>query len=308
MSPTARNARAAAPLVLLVAGPALAHAPRAADAHAGAWPFEPWLLALLSTSATLYAIGVLRLWQRAGRGRGIRVGHVAAFAAGWITVAGALASPIDPLGGHLFSVHMLQHELLMLVAAPLLVVARPLAAWTWALPARSRPVVGGALRARLWRLCWRTLRSPPGAWLLHAAALWGWHAPALFSLALRDPFVHSLQHASFLGTALLFWWAVLGSKARARTGVALLALFTTMVHMTVLGALITLSPRPWYSAYATTSAALGVDALADQQLGGLLMWIPGGLAYLAIGLWLASRWLRDDDQRVPAANPRPSAT
>src|SRR5690606_23507531 len=149
----------------------------------------------------------------------------------------ALASPLDSLGVHLFSAHMFQHELLMLVGAPLLVVARPLAAWTWALPAPSRSTVGGALRTRGWRRIWSMMRAPLGAWLLHAIALWGWHAPALFSLALRDPLVHTLQHASFFGTALLFWWAVLGSNARARAGVALVSLFTTMVHATVLGAL-----------------------------------------------------------------------
>lgn len=285
------------------ASPALAHVVGPTLPHPGEWPFEPWLLACLFVSATLYTIGVVRLWRRAGVGHGLRVAHVAAFGAGWLAMAVALASPLDPLGVHLFSAHMLQHELLMLVAAPLLVVARPLAAWTWALPARSRSAVGGALRARGWRRAWAMIRSPLGAWLLHAAALWGWHAPALFSLSLVDPLVHTLQHASFLGTALLFWWAVLGSNARSRLGVALLSLFTTMVHSTVLGALITLSPQLWYPEYAATSTALGVDPLVDQQLGGLLMWVPGGLVYLGVGLWLAARWLKSDEESI-VATPR----
>lgn len=283
------------------AGPALAHVVGPTPPQAREWPFEPWLLACLVASATLYAIGVARLWRRAGVGHGLRVAHVAAFGTGWLALAVALASPLDSLGVHLFSAHMLQHELLMLVAAPLLVIARPLAAWTWALPARSRPAVGGALRARGWRRAWAMIRSPLGAWLLHAVALWGWHAPAAFSLALVDPLVHALQHASFLGTALLFWWAVLGSNARSRLGVALLSLFATMVHSTVLGALITLSPRTWYPGYAATSAALGADPLADQQLGGLLMWVPGGLVYLGVGLWLAARWLKSDEESIVAA-------
>lgn len=298
--PTQRLAVLAAVAVSAAAytGPALAHVVGSTTPQAGDWPLEPWLLGCLAVSATLYAIGVARLWRRAGVGHGIRVAQAAAFAAGWLVVAIALASPLDPLGVHLFSAHMLQHELLMLVAAPLLVVARPLAAWTWALPARSRSTVGGALRARHWRRIWSMMRAPLGAWLLHAVALWAWHAPALFSLALRDPVVHSLQHASFLGTALLFWWAVLGSSARTRIAVALLALFTTMVHSTVLGALITLSPHLWYPQYAGTSVALGIDPLVDQQLGGLLMWVPGGLAYLGVGLWLASRWLKGDEEAV----------
>lgn len=284
------------------AAPAGAHVVGSGETQAGDWPFEPWLLALLATSAALYAIGVGRLWRRAGIGHGVRVTQACAFACGWLAMAIALASPLDPLGEHLFSMHMLQHELLMLLAAPLLVVARPLAAWAWALPPRARPVVGSALRGHRWRRAWAAIRSPMGAWLLHAAALWGWHAPALFSLALRDPLVHALQHASFLGTALLFWWAALGSNASApaRRGAALLSLFTTMVHSTVLGALITLSPAPWYPAYVPTSAALGADALLDQQLGGLLMWVPGGLVYLGVGLWLASRWLVADDRATVA--------
>lgn len=300
MTPPPRATPIPAIMAIIVAGadPAFAHVVGSTTPRAGEWPLEPWLLACLAASATLYAIGVARLWRRAGVGHGIRVAQVAAFAAGWLTVAVALASPLDPLGVHLFSAHMFQHELLMLVAAPLLVVARPLAAWTWALPARLRSTAGGALRTRGWRRIWSLMRAPLGAWLLHAAALWAWHAPALFSLALRDPLVHTLQHASFFGTALLFWWAVLGSNARARLGVALLALFTTMVHSTVLGALITLSSRLWYPEYAATSAELGVDPLADQQLGGLLMWVPGGVAYLGVGLWLAARWLRGDEESV----------
>lgn len=291
------GARACLATVAACAAPA-ASAHVVGETHAGDWPFEPWLLTLLAASAALYAIGVGRLWHRAGIGHGIGVAQAGAYACGWFVLAVALASPLDPLGEHLFSVHMLQHELLMLVAAPLLVVARPLAAWAWALPARARPMVGGALRARSWRSAWASIRSPMGAWALHAAALWAWHAPALFSLALRDPLVHALQHASFLGTALLFWWAVLGSNANvpARRGAALLSLFTTMVHSTVLGALITLSPAPWYPAYVPTSAALGLDALLDQQRGGLLMWVPGGLVYLGVGLWLASRWLTADEE------------
>jgi len=303
MTLPARTISLLAALATVGTNPAAAHIVGATTPRAGDWPLEPWLLGCLAASVTLYAIGVARLWRRAGVGHGIRVAQVAAFAAGWLTVAAALASPLDPLGVHLFSAHMLQHELLMLVAAPLLVVARPLAAWTWALPAHSRATVGGALRARGWRRVWSMMRAPLGAWLLHAAALWAWHAPALFSLALRDPVMHTLQHASFLGTALLFWWAVLGSSARVRIGIALLALFTTMVHSTVLGALITLSPQPWYAAYGATSLDLGVDPLVDQQLGGLLMWVPGGLVYLGAGLWLAARWLKSDEDAI-AVPPR----
>src|SRR5207253_813762 len=106
------------------------------------WSFEPWVLACLAISAGLYATGVVRLWRHAGIGRGIGTLAVTAFAAGWWVLGVALVSPLDPLGGRLFSAHMVQHELLMVVAAPLLVLGRPLAAWAWALPAGWRQPVG----------------------------------------------------------------------------------------------------------------------------------------------------------------------
>src|SRR5947208_1577483 len=103
---------------------------------------------------------------------------------------------------------MVQHEILMLVAAPLLVMGRPLVPLLWALP-RSLVLAAGRLwNASGWSRCWRWLTRPLSAWGFHAVVLWAWHAPLLFSWTLRSSFVHSLQHLSFFGSALLFWWAV----------------------------------------------------------------------------------------------------
>ena len=133
---------------------------------------------------------------------------------------------------------------------------------------------------------------PLVAWMLHAAALWAWHAPAFFEAALARPGIHTLQHASFLVSALLFWWTVFGNTARGeRSAHALLSLFTTMVHTGALGALLTLAPGIWYPSYIESTSALGFDPLQDQQLGGLVMWVPGGLAYLIGGLVVGARWL-----------------
>jgi len=181
-----------------------------------------------------------------------------------------------------------QHELLMVVASPLLIAGRTLAALAWGLPAAWRPHAGGWFRRRGWLVFWHGISNPLSAWSLHALALWGWHLPALFEAALRHPLLHVLQHASFLLTALLFWWSTIGAGSRHRRGVELLSLFTTMAHTGALGALLTLSPLLWYPSYAPTAAALGIDPLEDQQLGGLVMWIPAGLAYLAAGLWRAA--------------------
>jgi putative membrane protein len=261
----------------LAAGPAGAHA---VGEEASGAPWAALVITLLGLSALLYVLGLARLWQHAGVGHGIARGRAAAFWLGWLTLAASLLGPLDHWATQSFAAHMLQHELLMLAAAPLLVLGRPLAAWTWALPSPARPVVGGALRAASWRRLWGWLSGATGAGALHALALWGWHVPAWFVLAATHPGWHALQHFSFLGTALLFWWAVFAG-ARRTPGAALMLLFVTMLHSGALGALLTLAPVPWYG-----------SGLEDQQLGGLLMWVPAGAVYLLVGLVVGNGVLR----------------
>lgn len=278
----------------MLPGAALAHTPDALPPAAPlGWNLAAWLLALLALSAAGYAWGTRQLWRQAGRGRGITELQAAAYALGWLTLVGALVSPLDALGGRLFSAHMVQHELLMVIAAPLLVVARPLVAWTWALPLAQRRRVGRWFQARGWTAFWGTLTDPLVAWALHALALWAWHIPAAFDAALVSEPLHILQHVSFLGTALFFWWAVLGHDPRGRYGPGHSAayLFTTMMHTGALGALLSLAPTPWYTEYVPRTSALGFDPVEDQQLGGLVMWVPAGLAYVVAALWVLGRVL-----------------
>lgn len=279
-------------LTLLSAGALL---PACAFAHtAEAAPAQPeaWLVLLLLASAALYAAGLARLWTQAGRWRGISAGQAGAFAAGWLTLTGALIGPLDAYSDQLFSVHMVQHELLMIVAAPLLVLGRPLAVWTWALAPRQRHWIARATRWRWLAWLWSRITQPVTAWGLHALALWVWHAPRLFDAALRHEGVHILQHASFLGTALLFWWSVLGHDARSgRAGFALVSVFTTMMHTSALGALLTFATSAWYTPYVLAGGAAGLSPVEDQQLGGLVMWVPGATAYLIAGLVLVARLL-----------------
>ncbi|VWB49790.1 cytochrome c oxidase assembly protein [Burkholderia latens] len=263
------------------------------DANPFRWPFEPFVIALLAAAAVGYTLGYRRLARQSRHGRAQLARRAAAFAAGLATLFVALCTPLDTLGGALFSAHMVQHELLMIVAAPLAVLGRPLPTWLWALPPRARFRAARIARARGLRTTWRTATAPVPAWLLHAAALWIWHIPRCFDAALASPAVHALQHASFVGSALLFWRAVFDDAARPAHGAsAALSLFTTMVHTAALGALITLSPGLWYVPYAETTTALGLAPLEDQQLGGLVMWVPAGLAYVAAALALVARWLR----------------
>jgi putative membrane protein len=312
-----RRSRARSPLAAslaagiagaLVSPAVLAHAlaeSRAAGQTLG-WSFEPWVILPLLVSALGYAIGIASLWRRAGAGHGVRLRGASAFAAGWAALVVALLTPLDPLGSRLFSAHMVQHELLMLAAAPLLVLGRPLAVWAWALPQPWRRASGRFFHHPAWRLPWLLLTSPLVAWLLHALVLWLWHVPALFDAALDDPLVHTWQHLSFLLTALVFWWSVLGAVTRKEQGVALVSLFTTMVHTGALGALLTLARAPWYAHYVAIAPLFGLTALEDQQLGGVIMWVPAGAVYIVSGLALARRWIepRPASRTAPGLEPR----
>jgi len=288
--------RLTAATAALAAAAAQAHdvagAPLAAVSWDLPWTFEPWVIGCLALSVGGYLLGLSRLWCHAGRGRGVGVLPSVAFVAGWAFLVLALVSPLDALGGQLFSAHMVQHELLMVLVAPLMVLGRPLAVWAWALPAGWRRHVGAVFHHPWWRKPWKLLTAPLCAWTVHAAALWLWHVPAWFEAALSSNLVHTWQHISFLFSALLFWWSALGQVARPARAAAMAYLFTTMLHTSALGALLTLSPVVWYPSYLSTTLVLGWDALQDQQLGGLVMWVPAGLAYLATGLALAAQLLR----------------
>ncbi|MEO8165440.1 MAG: cytochrome c oxidase assembly protein, partial [Betaproteobacteria bacterium] len=187
------------------------------------WTFEPWVMVCLALSATLYGVGLMRLWSHTGSGRGVRPLQALAFALGWWVLVIALVSQLDELGGQLFSGHMVQHELLMIVAAPLLVLGRPLAAWAWALPLSWRRGSGAFFHAPAWRMPWLVITGPLSAWVLHAVALWGWHVPVLFEAALANDGLHALQHITFLLTALLFWWSIFGAVTRKQQSIALIS-------------------------------------------------------------------------------------
>ncbi|HET9669044.1 MAG TPA: cytochrome c oxidase assembly protein [Casimicrobiaceae bacterium] len=274
-------------LFALVAPPAAAHVGNAADSPFGVGA----LLALLLAGASLlYVRGVVRLWRRAGAARGISTVDVARFALGMVVLGAALLSPIDAVADRSFAMHMLEHEMLMVLAAPLFVVSRPLEAFAWALAPRARHATTMALRASPIRALWRATTTPVSATAVHALALWVWHLPVLFAAALASESVHVLQHACFFGSALAFWWAMFGGASRKAGVVSLACLFATMLHTSALGALLTFAPSAWY--VATDAPRLfALTSLEDQQLGGLIMWVPGGLAYVVVGLAIVATWL-----------------
>jgi putative membrane protein len=264
-----------------------------------AWSFEPGVIVALALPAWGYVRGLRVLWARGAGHGGIERWEAAAFALGWVVLALSLLSPIHALGEVLFSAHMVQHELLMAVAAPLLVLGRPLLPLIWALPARLRLGVGRLAMVPGVRRAWWVLSAPLPATLIHGIAIWAWHAPGLFQATLHSELVHALQHLSFLGSGLLFWWALLhGHGERRGYGVAVLAVFITAAHTGALGALLAFAQTDFYPQYARTTPTWGLTPLEDQQLAGLVMWVPASVVYLLAALGLFWGWLRESERRV----------
>jgi putative membrane protein len=259
---------AAAALLLVVVAPHAAAAHTAEAAAAGWLARTPLVLALV-LAVVLYARGRRRL------GAGWPVRRTAAAAAGAAAVVVALLTPLDTAAATSVTAHMIQHTILILAAAPLLALGRPLT------------VVGAGL-PRAPRLG-RVLGTPrPGlACATHGVALWLWHLPPSYDAALAHPLLHALAHATLLGSAVFLWWSV--SRGRARITGALW-LFVTGFHAGGLGALLALSTKPWFRG----------ATLEDQQLAGLIMWVPAGAVLTSIALALLAGWLR-------SGSPRPSA-
>lgn len=253
------------------------------------------VLVLLGGLGLLHALGS---WRLARRKASLRLVERVGFWVGWMAMVAAVAPPLDAAAAQRFSMHMIQHELLMLVGAPLMVVGRPIVPWLWALPAGLRAAVASALQGRVGASLWRWLTFPLVAWALHGFTLWVWHLPALYEAAVHHEGIHAFQHATFVATAVFFWWGlVYGRYGRVAYGASVLYVFTTMVHSGILGALFTLSTRPFYGVYQDRAEALAIDPTHDQQLAGLYMWIPASVVLMIFGLALALAWLSEAERR-----------
>lgn len=287
-----------------VALPAAALGPAAALAHGSEldWHIaasQSLVLLPLLAAIALYMAGVARRACAGGLARheGWRA---AAFASAVLLLLAALVWPLDAWSQRSFAAHMTQHMVLIALAPPLLLVGRPAAIWLRGLPAAWRTL---ATRPRRWpgAAALRALAaSPTWTGVLQAAALWGWHLPLAFEMALRDELVHWLEHLTLLGSAMLFWRALLRARGQ-RLGWAVAAMLATVIHSGLLGALLTLAPRPLYTAYA--SYATPAQLLADQQLAGLIMWVPMGTVYLVAALVLVARGLKGGSAPAVASGP-----
>lgn len=259
--------------------------------------------------ALLWVVGAALLYRLGGRGRKRRPGdawRAASFFAGLAAIVIALDSPVDDLADQLFWVHMVQHILLIGVAAPLLALARP---WTrmWrGLPLGFRRGLGRSLAGPGAAPLRRGVGLAGGAlvsWLLFNVDFCVWHLPVLYDAALRWEFVHAVEHLTFFATALLFWTRVVPAAPwRSSLGELgkLVYLGSTMVVGWVLAIVLALSTSPLYAPYAEAASRPGhVSALTDQQLAAGVMWVPGGLAYLIAIAVIAYRWLEPRESPGP---------
>jgi cytochrome c oxidase assembly factor CtaG len=285
------------------------------DAALRSWPFDPWLLAALLLTAGVYLRGWWKCamlsrpgrsgantgfgtgresmppWQRRWHG-----GHLAAFLGGLASIYLALASPVEPFADLLLQVHMVQHLLLMMVAPPLLWLGAPLFPLLRGLPRSIRVFwVAPLLSEPLLRRFFGRLTHPLTALVLFVAATWLWHVPPVYDLALRSSGWHYLEHACFLSTALLFWYPIVRPyPARPRWSPWLLLPLLLLADLsnTALAALLTFSDRVLYAYYADVPRLAGLSTLDDQAAAGVIMWVPGSVAFLgplfAIGIQLLS--------------------
>ena len=248
----------------------------------------------------LYAAGRWRLRERsAARPSALRRRDLF-FLAGWTVTALALVSPVHAEGARSFAMHMFEHELLMLGGAPLLVLSRPLPVMLWAFPHDTRRILGRLVLTSGVNRSWAVLTHPGVATMAQAVALWLWHAPALFGLALAGEGWHIVQHLCFMVTALLFWASMLDeARMRHHPMTAVVGLFFTALVSGALGALMAFSASPWYVGYARLGMTpFGLTPVEDQQLAGLLMWIPGGVVHAAAALAIVGRLLRTGSGEV----------
>jgi putative membrane protein len=270
---------------LFVAAPALAHGAREG---ALGWTLDPLLTVPLALSLLIYLVGWARLSRRASTPV-----RPTLFLSGWAVLTLALTSPLHEAGERSFTMHMIEHELIMLVATLLLAGSGAGGMLAWGLPRALRQSLAGGWKSPLQTL-WRRLTEPVTATAIQATVMWVWHAPILFDRALDSFGWHIAQHACFFLSSLLFWWAMLHSRGRGSGyGVSAACLFATSLIGGALGALMSLSSSPWYSDYAAMGmTGIGLDPVNDQRLAGLIMWIPGGLVHGVAAMLLFYKWLK----------------
>jgi putative copper resistance protein D len=291
------------------AAPALAHGAAApVPSFPGVlleWRLEPVVLAALALTATGWWFLIRR----------VAAGHrthphprwrALAFLAALAVIAIALTSPIEAYEGELFSVHMLQHMLLELVAAPLLLLGAPA---TLALRAAT-PSVRRRLLAVLHSRVMSVISFPLLGWVVFAAVNWGWHFSTLYNQALETPWLHDVQHLTFIAAALLFWGPVIAVdpvRWRLPHPMRLFYLFLAMPQNSFLGIALMSAPTTLYPHYLTNGRTWGPSPIVDQSIGGMLMWVGGDVVFLLAMGFVVAAWVRAEDRRTARDDAREDA-
>lgn len=282
------------------------------------WDWKIEVIVVLALAGTLYSRGWWQLRQRS-RGQARRYYRTArsrwrlavtwrlvAYWVGLLAVALALLSPIDALGQQLFFMHMVQHLLLIMIAPPLLLIANPLPFILWGLPAAWRRKVGGLFSLALhresgFRRGLRAATQPGIIWMVWVISLIGWHDPSLYNAALRYEWVHNVEHLSFFIASMLLWWHLTGAGPRVHKQFGLLGrigLVLSVVPPNMLtGVVLAFAEQGYYSYYSAVPRLWGFDVLMDQQLGGVIMWVPGSMMYIVAALILIGRFLSEEDRK-----------
>ncbi len=284
---------------------ASAHGAEIHPGHQGRWWAawnwaQPVVVTNLSILTAVYAFGLSRLWKRGGFGKTVPVRQAVLFAAGMASLFLALVSPIDVFSEELAWMHMIQHMILVGVAAPLLVLGTPFLVSLWAFPLPWRRAYGRMKqRVESWKPARYFFWQPLVTWLLFALVLWIWHLPPLYEATLYNDLFHDFQHFSFVAVACLFWRVLLDpvSRLKLSRGLGVVYLFLTSLHATLLGVFMTLAPKAWYPFYETRAPRWNLTALEDQQVAGLIMWMPACMVYAVVAALLLGLWLRDDIRR-----------
>ncbi|MEO6912719.1 MAG: cytochrome c oxidase assembly protein [Candidatus Baltobacteraceae bacterium] len=250
------------------------------------------VLAVLAASFALY----LRLAQgyNARRVRPLNRLHIAAFAATLVTLYAALEPPLEALSDRSFLYHMAQHMLLVYVAAPLFLLSAPIMLLLGSVSIERARFIGSLLCSRLWRF----LTFPVFAWLFFTVVLWGTHFSPLYQLALTHPAVHIFEHVLFLGSAILFWQAIIHVGPVAwpmNFPLRIVYIFLAMPQSAFLGLALYQSKYVLYPQYSATQGSVA-RALSDQQSGGALMWIVGGLLLFAVFMLVAAMWGQSEER------------
>jgi cytochrome c oxidase assembly factor CtaG len=269
------------------------------DAFLRSWPFDPWLTAMLLLTAAVY----LRGWRvlRRRDPRRWNLGRPSAFLGGLLAIFVALGSPIEPFATLLLQVHMVQHLLLMMVAPPLIWLGAPLFPLVRGLPQPVRTYwVAPLLRSRTLRSFFAWLTHPFVAWPIYVGVSWLWHTPRGYELGLSNNNWHIFEHACFIASGLLFWCPVVRpypSRPGWSKWLLLPYLFLADLQNTVLAAWLTFSSDVLYPHYSQVPRLGGLSALDDQAATGVLMWVPGSIAFLLPLFWIGVELFRGSDAK-----------